>query len=95
MAHGLATPAHFGLRTDRYKLIFFYGANYAGENRTPATWEFYDLQKDPHEMRNEYGNPKYAEVIAELKAQLKRTREALDETDERFPAIQEIIDEHW
>ncbi len=95
MAHSLATPAHFGLRTDRYKLIFFYGANLKGENRTPATWEFYDLHKDPHEMHNEYGNAAYADVVAELKAELKRTREALGETDKQYPAIQKIIDENW
>lgn len=95
MAHSLATPAHFGLRTDRYKLIFFYGANLEGENRTPVTWEFYDLHKDPHEMRNEYGNAEYADVIAELKAELKCTREALGETDEQYPAIQKIVDENW
>jgi len=95
MAHSLATPAHFGLRTERYKLIFFYGADYAGENRTPATWEFYDLRSDPHEMCNEYMNSEYAHVIAELKAQLKSTREELGETDEQYPAIQKIIDEHW
>lgn len=28
MAHGLNTPAHFGIRTREYKLIFFYGTDY-------------------------------------------------------------------
>ena len=28
MAHDHNNPAHFGLRTDRYKLIFFYGCDY-------------------------------------------------------------------
>jgi arylsulfatase A-like enzyme len=95
MAHRLATPAHFGLRTERYKLIFFYGANYTGQGRTPAGWEFYDLKTDPHEMHNEYLNPEYADVIAELKTQLKTTREELAETDDQYPAIQKIINEHW
>ena len=36
MAHSLEVPAHFGLRTERYKLIFFYGADQQGGNRTPA-----------------------------------------------------------
>jgi arylsulfatase A-like enzyme len=95
MAHNLATPAHFGVRTDRYKLIFFYGSDYAGQNRTPAAWEFYDLRRDPHEMRDEYRNPDYQHVIADLKAQLEKAREELGETDERYPAIQAIIDEYW
>lgn len=95
MAHNLGTPAHFGVRSDRYKLIFFYGATQSGGNRTPAAWEFYDLENDPNEMKNEYGNPKYAPVIADLKAELKRQREKLKETDEAYPQIQAIIDANW
>ena len=34
---------------------------------TPPAWEFYDLQRDPQEMQNEYANPKYAEVIQQMK----------------------------
>jgi hypothetical protein len=30
-----------------------------------------------------------------MKAQLRETREALGETDERYPAIQRIVDAHW
>ncbi|TWT55837.1 Arylsulfatase [Thalassoglobus neptunius] len=52
---------HNGIRTDRYKLIHFYQF---GE------WEFYDLEKDPDELLNEYDNPQYAEVIENLKGQL-------------------------
>jgi len=110
MAHGHNNPGHFGIRTKRYKLIFFYGADFtdthAGrkiENRegnrfwkdTPAAWEFYDLQNDPHEMVNQYGNPEYAEVIAELKAELKRIRAEVKEDDGKYPQIQAVIDEHW
>jgi arylsulfatase A-like enzyme len=95
LAHSLAVPAHFGLRDERYKLIFFYGCDLEGENRTPAAWEFYDLEKDPHEMQNEYSNPEYAEIIAGMKRDLKRTRDELQETDEKYPAIQAIIDAHW
>ncbi len=96
MAHNLQVPAHFGIRSDRYKLIFFYGANANGRGRrTPAAWEFYDLQVDPQEMQNEYGNPKYGQTIAEMKVQLKETREELGETDEKYPEIQKIVDEYW
>jgi arylsulfatase A-like enzyme len=95
LAHSLAVPAHFGLRDERYKLIFFYGCDLEGKNRTPAAWEFYDLEKDPHEMQNEYSNPEYAEIIAGMKQDLKRTRDELQETDKKYPAIQAIIDAHW
>lgn len=105
-------PAHFGIRTKDYKLIFYYGqaekettygkpsmpwkkdASYRIEP-TPAAWEFYDLRNDPHENRNEYGNPKYAETIRDLKAQLKQLRSDLGETDESRPHIQKVIDAHW
>ena len=109
MAHRHANPAHFGIRTKDYKLIFFYGKywkdakvekNIEGWGSrysfdTPAGWELYDLKKDPHEMRNEYGNPEYASVIAGLKKQLLEKRKELNEEDTDFPHIQKVIDEHW
>ena len=100
MAHNLEVPAHFGIRTDRYKLIFFYGIDFSDSGRpttpqTPAAWEFYDLDKDPSEMHNQYGNPEYRTVIAEMKEQLKQLREELNESDEAYPEIQRIIDKYW
>lgn len=95
MAHALRVPAHFGLRTDRYKLIFFYGCDRRGGNRTPVAWEFYDLDRDPHEMHNQYANPACRDTIARLKADLQALREQLGETDQAYPAIQTIIDQHW
>lgn len=95
MAHSLKTPAHFGIRNERHKLIFFYGCTPDGKNQTPVAWEFYDLENDPLEMQNQYDNPEYATMIAELKLELKRTRVDLDETDSRYPAIQAILDTHW
>ncbi|MBI2424265.1 MAG: sulfatase [Candidatus Hydrogenedentes bacterium] len=56
---------HYGVRTERYKLAHFY---------TLGEWEFYDLEKDPQEMKNEYANPDYSEQVAELKVELDRLR---------------------
>jgi len=109
MAHRHANPAHFGIRTKDYKLIFFYGQFYKelGENaniegwgnrygfKTPPGWEFYDLKNDPFEMDNRYNDPAYAEIISGLKEQLLQLRDELNETDENYPEIQKIIDEHW
>ncbi len=53
---------HYGLRTNRYKLMHFY--------YTEDMWEFYDLQKDPNEMTNQYNNPEYQKIIAGLKKEL-------------------------
>ena len=98
MAHRLAVPAHFGLRSDRYKLVFFYGMDYlegSVQPRTPVAWEFYDLETDPFEMNNCYAEPEFRDIIEKMKLQLMREREALGETDEKYPEIQQIIDTHW
>lgn len=55
---------HYGIRTDRFKLIHFY--NDINE------WELYDLKNDPHEMHNQYHNPRYANVLKQLKVQLQQ-----------------------
>lgn len=64
---------HNGIRTSRYKLIHFYQFD---------EWEFYDLEKDPDELTNQYGNPQYADTIAQLKHDLEHLRaDYKDNTD--------------
>jgi len=96
MAHGLRVPAHFGIRSDRYKLILFYGTDVNGsqQGRTPCAWEFYDMQNDPIEMHNQYKNPEYQPIIMQMKVQLKETRAALGENDKN-KAINAIIEDNW
>ena len=55
---------HYGVRTERYKLIHFYN--------DIDFWELYDLHKDPQEMNHLYANPEYNSLIVDLKAELKR-----------------------
>ena len=55
---------HFGIRTSRYKLIRFYDHK--------NFWELYDLQKDPNEMDNLYGQKKYQALTFDLKKQLRQ-----------------------
>jgi len=76
-------PGHYGIRTDRWKLIYYYGKplNMTGAHPpdTEAAWELYDLRSDPHEMKNLYPDAKYAGTVRDLKAQLDRLqREAGD-----------------
>ena len=98
MAHH-DNPAHYGMRTARYKLIFFYGlpldAAGAVADSTPPYWEFYDLGKDPHEMNNAYSDPAYAHVIQGLKSELLRTKRELGDTDERYPQLMEVRESFW
>lgn len=96
-------PAHFGIRTKDFKLIFYYGKDYTDRGtyrtfwdmRTPVAWELYDLRIDPHEQNNCYSDPQYKQVIADLKSQLKELREKYGETDENYPEIDEIIQSNW
>ncbi|MDO5980042.1 sulfatase [Flavivirga spongiicola] len=93
--HRDMTPAHFGIRTNDYKLIFYYGMNldtnsYNHANSQP-TWELYDLKKDPLEMNNVYGDKTYASVISDLKKQMLKKREAIGDVDSKFPEVTEEL----
>ena len=76
--HHTIRPAHIGIRNERYKLMFLYGnkLDATGSDDTPTApaWEFYDLQKDPHENHNAYKDAEYAPVIKEMKARLLELR---------------------
>lgn len=76
--------AHYGVRTHRYKLIYYYaqalGTSGSVEEPRPPEWELFDLEKDPYELNNVYSDPAYADAVKELKAELRRLqREVLDE----------------
>lgn len=60
---------HDGVRDERYKLIHFYGEK--GEINCN---ELYDLQKDPNEINNLYGDANYLEIQNRLQKQLDRFR---------------------
>ena len=58
---------HYGVRTERYKLIHFYN--------DIDVWELYDLKEVPKEMHNLYGKAEYEPIVKELKAELLRLQE--------------------
>lgn len=60
-----AVKRHYGIRTERYKLIHFYN--------DIDTWELYDLQADPQEMNNIYGED--VALCDSLKKELNLLRE--------------------
>lgn len=64
---------HYGVRTERYKLIFF--------NKIDQ-WELFDLEKDPHELKNVYADPTYAETLKKLKEELFRLKKELKDDDQ-------------
>ncbi len=91
-------PAHFGVRTDRHKLIRYYEPHVDG-------WELFDLQTDPNELRNLADDPAHRDVRKRLEQRLAELRlEYADTTGDlgtgEFPRtagiarIQRIDDAH-
>lgn len=53
---------HYGVRTEKYKLIHFYN--------DIDQWELYDLKNDPQELHNLYDNKNYDSIVTDLKQQM-------------------------
>jgi arylsulfatase A-like enzyme len=74
-------PAHYGYRTDRFKIIYYYndgaGARGSGFYTYPPEWELYDLQADPAELNNVYDDPSYREIREQLKTAMWREQARL------------------
>ena len=73
-----AVKRHYGVRSDRYKLLHYYN--------DIDHWELYDLQEDPHEMNNLYGKPGMEQVTADMRQRLKKAMEQYDDPiREKYP----------
>ncbi len=68
-----AVQRHYGVRTDRYKLVHYYLID---------EWELFDLVEDPNEMRSVYADTEYAAVRADLERRLASLREQYAVPDE-------------
>lgn len=94
-------PGHYGIRSNRYKLAFFYALPLdatLGKGSFPPTtpgWELYDLKSDPNETNNVYHNPDYANVIKRLKLRLLQLKEQYGDNDEMYPQLMKVRSEHW
>ena len=68
--------AHYGVRTRDHKLIYYYSdaLGQPGAIDKPQTpeWELFDLGRDPTELKNVYHDPTYANVVRDLKMELRR-----------------------
>jgi arylsulfatase A-like enzyme len=67
------TRAHYGVRTETHKLIYFWKKN---------QWELFDLVNDPYELHNLYGQRGQEKLTADLKAELARLKKAVQDDDQ-------------
>ena len=65
---------HYGVATERYKLMHFY--------YDIDEWEMYDLETDPMEMNNIYNDPEYDELQKKLHKKLEEIRKYYGDSDE-------------
>jgi len=62
-----------GVRTERYKLIHYY--------EPPEEFELYDLQEDPGELHNLYGETSYATLTQDLRQRIRELRKETGDHD--------------
>lgn len=81
--------AHYGVRNQRYKLIYWYnegfglpGTDHGGEDRE---WELFDVETDPLEVMNVYADPAYQEIVALMTAELDRKMRDIGDAPEHPP----------
>ena len=77
---------HYGIRTDRYKLIHFY--------YDIDIWELYDLHNDPMELHNLISSKKHKSLVKKLKKELKHLK-SLYGNNMTFAELREITDKDY
>lgn len=88
-------PAHYGYRTDRHKIIYYYndgmGIPGTGPFVYPPEWELYDLHEDPEELTNVYDHPAYSTIREELKAVMWLEQRRLKDEPHPSQPIPELL----
>ncbi len=78
--------AHYSIRNQRYKLIYWYnegfglpGTEHGGEEKE---WELFDCETDPLELVNVYADPAYADIAVFMTSQLDKKMGEIGHTPE-------------
>uniref|UniRef100_A0A8H7NBG2 N-sulphoglucosamine sulphohydrolase C-terminal domain-containing protein n=1 Tax=Bionectria ochroleuca TaxID=29856 RepID=A0A8H7NBG2_BIOOC len=63
--------AHYGVRDQRYKLIYWYNEALGVSGARPGAedekeWELFDCEKDPLELFNVYNDPEYQQTVMHM-----------------------------
>ncbi len=78
--------AHYGVRDQRWKLIYWYNKDLgqigARPNGAPPEWELFDTVSDPHELMNLAGDPAHAGVFAQMLTRLDARMAAIGDIPE-------------
>ncbi|KAJ5386452.1 hypothetical protein N7509_008993 [Penicillium cosmopolitanum] len=73
--------AHYAVRDQRYKLIYWYNEDFGIEGTRPGgeekEWELFDLEEDPLELFNCYHESKYADVVVHMTKLLEEKMEEI------------------
>lgn len=77
---------HYGIRTQKFTLAHFY--------YNIDVWELYDLEKDPNQVNNIINDAQYANVVLDLKAQLKDLMKKY-ENDKSLSDFRQITDKDF
>ncbi|QDV23897.1 sulfatase-like hydrolase/transferase [Aureliella helgolandensis] len=70
-------PQHDGVRTERYKLMFF---------PRGREWNLFDLEKDPQEMQSVHADPAYADILAGMQKRYRDLRQFYEVNSAALPA---------
>jgi N-acetylglucosamine-6-sulfatase len=70
-------PVHDGVRTDRYKLMFF---------PRSREWNLFDLQTDPLELSSLHQDPRYADVLSGMQKRYRDLRQLYEVNSAVIPA---------
>jgi arylsulfatase A-like enzyme len=75
--------AHYGVRNQRYKLIYWYNEDLGIEGARPGgeekEWELFDCEEDALELFNVYHKPEYQDIVRSMTLLLEKKMEEIGE----------------
>jgi arylsulfatase A-like enzyme len=80
--------AHYGVRNQQYKLIYWYNKGFGlpgcQDGGEETEWELFDCDKDPLELVNIANDGQYAEILSQMKAELDHKMVEIGDEPEHY-----------